>query len=434
MSTRADLLRQIAELEQTVARLENEALDKKRGGFTQFLRSFTISLLVLLCALSSAMSVSSIWVKRNIVNTDVWVEKTSQLIEDPAIRSSISTRITDQVFTQADVQGRLAEILPEQINGLSGPLTNNLKSAVNGKVNEALASKAFTDFWAKANQSAHQGIMDSLKNGGVATRAMKDANVMYVDNQHLVLNLRPVYAGLQDRLVERGLTFVGKVNIDKIGGEITIVTIKHMPELLMAINVINKTAFALPVLAIGFGAGAIALARNRRRTLMAIGWSIAALMVLLVQSINLIRYPLIRASLDALVATKTNAASAAYDIITTDLILISRTFLIMALLLVIAGFLSGSSRPAVFIKTKLGKLMRTNENQNTFVRWVRTNAGMLFATIGTIAALLLIFPLVRGTPVYPIAIVSIAVLLSFLVAIVKQGSVPQKQPSDHKNT
>lgn len=423
----AALLRQIAELEQTIARLESEAKERKRSSFTQFMRRFAISLLVLLCALSSSMSVSSIWVKRNIINTDVWVEKTSQLIEDPAIRKSVSTALADQIFTQADVQGRIANILPEQIDGLAAPLANNIETTVSSKINEAMASEQFTDFWAKANRSAHAGIMQSIENGGVASQEVKEKNLMYLNEEQLVLNLKPVFAGIQDRLVDRGLTFVGKINIERIAGQLTLAEIKHMPAVLMAIDIINKTAFIMPVLAVLFGAGAIALSRNRRRAMMTIGWSIAALMVLLVQTINLVRYPLVSASLDALASAKTEAAAAVFSIITSDLIVIARTFLVLAALIILAAFLTGPSKAAVYIKTSLGKLMRTNQRQSGFVRWVHDNAGILFASIGTITALLLIFPLVRGTPVYPITVVGIAVLMSFLIAVIKKGGTQTPQ-------
>lgn len=421
-TTPTELKNRIEVLESTVSRLERE-LEKsarpKQGTATSFFRQLAIVFLVLLCSVSSLLSVSSIWVKRNVIHTDVWVNKTSELVQDPAIRNTISTTIADQIFTQADVENQIQQILPDRISSLSSTLSDNLKTVVTNKIDEAIASDAFTETWAKANRSAHAGIIDSIRNGGNASDSLKQTAIMYVDDQHLVLNLRPVFAEVQSRLVSNGLGFIGTINVDKIGGQINLVTIQHMPLVLLAINIIDKAAFYLPILVILSGAGAIALSRNRRRTLMAIGWSVAILMVLLVQLVNIIRYPLI----DAVANAETNAALAAYTIISDDLIMVGQMFLVIALLLVLAGFLSGQSKPARYLKDRLGKLLRVNSNQPAF-RWIRDNTGYTLAGISIVAALLLVFPLVRGTTVYSITVVSTAVLLSLVVATIQQAKPP----------
>ena len=433
--SKQELLQHIATLEATVARLETK-IEKQQAGDTQvrqgailqFFRRFAIWLLVILCALSLTLSTGALWVKRNIVNTDVWVEKTSQLLEDPAIRTQISSSISQQIFTQVDVEGYISSVLPEQINGLSTPLTNSLQSAVTSNIDKGLQTEAFQDFWANANRSAHEGIMLSVENGGAVTPEIKANNLMYIDQSNLVLNLKPVFANVKERLVSNGLTFLNNLSGERIQGQVTLATLSNMPMVLASINFINQAAFILPILAVLFGIGAVALSVGKRRTLMAIGWLTAFMMVAIVQLVTFAQYPL----MGALETTNTAAAGTAFGILTDDLVLICRTILIIALLLIVAAFLSGPSRPAAYLKSLLGKLMHTTGNQNSFIHWIGVNANYVLGGIGGLTVLLIVFPLSRA-PAYFVSIVSIAVLLSLLVATIKQGSTQKSSDPSRLN-
>ncbi|MGE5688939.1 MAG: hypothetical protein ACM33B_00125, partial [Pseudomonadota bacterium] len=64
----------------------------------------------------------TVWVKRQAVDTDSWVNTSSQLLEDDDVRQALSVYIVDQLYQNVDVQARLEQRLPPNLEGLSGPL------------------------------------------------------------------------------------------------------------------------------------------------------------------------------------------------------------------------------------------------------------------------------------------------------------------------
>jgi hypothetical protein len=273
-----------------------------------------------------------------VLTTDVWVQKTSALLAQPEVRDTVSSMLTKQIFEQADVEAYVATVLPERISGLAGPLTNGLQTTVQGTVNTTLSSEAFADFWANANRSAHQGIMESIANNGAATPEIRQNNVIFLHDNQLVLNLKPVFVGLKDRLVGQGLSFLSGISGERISGQVALAELPQAHRIIAVVNILNRIVGLLPVIAAIAGAGAVALAVRKRRTLMAIGWVTIVLAVVVLQLIAFAQYPF----MGALAAANTATSSAVFGIVIADLVTVFRTILILALLMVVAGFLTGS--------------------------------------------------------------------------------------------
>lgn len=187
-----------------------------------------------------------------------------------------------------------------------------------------------------------------------------------------------------------------------------------------AVNVINQAAFLLPIATMVFGLGAVLLARNKRRTMMAIAWVVVVLMLLLAEVVNLAQYSV----MGALSGVDAAATSAGYSIVTGGLLSISQTILVMAILLVLAGFITGPSRPAAYAQAKLGKLT-TSHGSARFYGAVGANAGYVVGGISVLAILLVIFPLSRA-PAYMITVVTVAIVLAFVTIAIRQGTTNDK--------
>ena len=418
-------IQRIAELEAKVQELSDQLASRQEsrpnsGRYAIVMRSVSTWVLALLCAVSLNISVVSIWLQRTVTDTDRWVDTTTRVIQDPAVRAQVATSITARVFEQADVQAEIESILPEKVSGLSGPLTSSLQSFVNDKVNQLLQSDTFIEFWQKANRSAHSGIISSLEQGGVIDEATRSVSVIYIDNDSLVLNLQPVFVALQTRLVQQGLTFVEKIPAERLAVAIPVTEIPQMQRVLFVFDAINKTALYMPIIAVVTGISAVYLAARKRKVLYGIGWFTIVLMVINIQVIYLAKYPLISAALSQLAYANSASAQAVFDILTEGLLMMNRTLLVLSVLLIIAVFVTGHSKIAVIVRGWIARLVRLEGNSKPFIGWIREHLVLLMSAIGLLTVLAVVFPLVRG-PGYAIGVVVTGVLLSFIVAVIGQS-------------
>src|SRR5215216_6875631 len=75
----------------------------------------------------------TVWVKRQALDTDAWVATSANLLEDDEVRQALSVYIVDQLYANADPQEVLREQLPENLQGLAGPIAGALRQpAVEG--------------------------------------------------------------------------------------------------------------------------------------------------------------------------------------------------------------------------------------------------------------------------------------------------------------
>jgi len=75
----------------------------------------------------------TVWVKRQALDTDAWVETSAELLEDDDVRMALSVYIVDELYANADPQAVLEDRLPENLQGLAGPIAGALRQpAVEG--------------------------------------------------------------------------------------------------------------------------------------------------------------------------------------------------------------------------------------------------------------------------------------------------------------
>ena len=65
--------------------------------------------------------------KRQALDTDNWVSASSEMLEDPTIRAALSEYLVNELYQAVDVKAQLAEQLPDQFQGLAGPLAGALR-------------------------------------------------------------------------------------------------------------------------------------------------------------------------------------------------------------------------------------------------------------------------------------------------------------------
>ncbi len=411
--SKKELQNKLSSLEDEVALLKKQST--KGGGFMKIIKSISVWLLVIICAVTLNLSIAAGWLKRNVIDTDTWTAKTSAILQDKDFQKELADQITNEIFAATDAENAIKEFVPPRASALSVPLTQSLRSYTNEKVVQVIASEKFQSYWYDINYSAHEGIITSIENGG---KKPENTNfVMYIEDEKVLLNLNPIVNRVQDDLAASGLNFVGAVNLDNVKKTITVTEINSMQSVLYAFNVLNKGAIVLFVLAVVSGGAAIALARDKRKTIMALSALTIVLMVLNVQVIYFVRVPLVQQASNSLQSSSSSAATAVFDILTKDLITYNRILVLISLIIFITAVMSGPNKFATFIRKKVANL--TSNKNNKFLTNLENNATSYVGLLGITYAILIIFGLLKNAT-FAIVVLVLFSLISFWLLSIKK--------------
>ena len=79
-------------------------------------------LLIVLGTVVMVLSTLNTWVERQLLDTDSWVDASTALLEDDAVREELSLRLVTALYENVDVGEAIDDQLPEELEGLGGPL------------------------------------------------------------------------------------------------------------------------------------------------------------------------------------------------------------------------------------------------------------------------------------------------------------------------
>ena len=82
--------------------------------------------LALLLVLVAALT---IWVQRQALDTDNWVNTSSELLADDEVRALVAAELVDALFAQRDLEQAVADRLPPALDGLAAPAAGLVRQA-----------------------------------------------------------------------------------------------------------------------------------------------------------------------------------------------------------------------------------------------------------------------------------------------------------------
>jgi len=387
------------DLEKRLDRLEREVNEMKKNTKSNInhnhtkLRFWVSSVLIFISAVFFVFSIAGFWLKSNIIKTDVWVEKTSEVIQNPSVRSDISIALTNAIFSNINIDSYVADLLPDKAKPLAVPISNSLTDMTQKEIDKLMQTDIFIKSWQKLNQSAHNGLIKSLESANTNTQEKGD--ILYFDGDKLMLNIQPVYASIRDGLASKGLGFVQNVTPNQINKQIQIAKVKQMPQILFAFNLINNAAFLMLIPMLIFGIGGLLVAFNRRRALIVFGVSSIVLLIVNVQAVYLLKYPFISGINNALQDSGGGSAQAIFNIYTKDLIYIDQIAIILMIILVLFALLAGPAKLAVWIRMQISKLFES-KSDSPVVKWIIANTNYLITGLLIITFILTIFPIISS--------------------------------------
>jgi hypothetical protein len=290
------------------------------------------------------LSSFAIWINRVALNTNVFTDTSSSLLDDPAIRSAVANRTVDELFANVDVQAEVEKQLPADYQGLAGPATAGLRQASYQIVNRALEQPAFQRLFKATLRSTHQTLVEVLEGGGPRVST---------ENGEVTLNLRAIIDEAADRIG------IGQQIADKIPADAGRIVVLRADELETAQNgfqLLKTLAWLLPFLTLIAFALAIWLARDRRRAVRSTGWVLVVVGILGLLAANLTRNYVV----DSLVSRDDDrqAANNAWNILTELMRGSFRLMIVVGLLFVFAAWLAGPGRRAVSTREWLAPALR----------------------------------------------------------------------------
>lgn len=295
-----------------------------------------IRALVALGSVLAFLAIFSVWLERQVLNTDDWVETSTELIENETVRTAIANYLVDELYANVDMEAELESILPEEIKGLAGPAAGGLRQGAGQATERILRSGTAKTLWETANRTAHQELVVVLEGGD--DRLSTEGGVVTLDLGAMLRDLgRQI--GLSGNLTDRIPPEAGKVEILRSS------ELKTAQQIAQAVKGLALLLSFLSLLSFGL---AVYLSRGQRWVALltsAIGLLSAAFAVLILRRIGgglvvnqLVEDPSVRP-----------AAEAAWSIGTSLLAAIAVSVIVFSILLAIASWLAApapSSRQA----------------------------------------------------------------------------------------
>lgn len=299
---------------------------------------------LVLAALLLLLSSFAVWVNRVALNTDVFVDTSSELLEDDAIRSAVATRAVDELYAEVDVASLLEDRLPNDYQSLSGPAAAGLRQASYQIVDRALQRPAMQKLWAISLEQSHLTLVQVLEGGG--DRVSTDEGIVSLDLRPIVLDTAE-RIGLRDEVEDR---------LPEDAGVIEVLRSDELDTAQNAFQLLKTLAWLLPILALGAFALAVWLAGDRRRAVRRVGITVLVVGLLGIVATRLTGNYVVN-SLVADTETRT-AAGNAWDILTELLRTSFRWLVVVGVLFLVAAWLAGPGRRAVPARRALAPALR----------------------------------------------------------------------------
>lgn len=289
------------------------------------------------------LAATNLWVKRQALDTDAWVAASDELLDDPAIRAALSQYLVDQLYANVDVGAQLEEWLPEEIQGLAGPVASALRTPATEGVDRLLATSQARAVWSRVNRTAHETLVRVLED---ETRVgSTTGGVVSLDLRALVVQLGE-QLGLPDAVLDR---------IPDEAGQIVLLESDGLAAAQDAVAVIEVLSWLLLLVVVGLYALTVWLAVGaRRRMLRNVGWAVLLASVLLL----VVRRLVVDAAVSQVgVPDYRPAARAALVIGTALLSQIAWAGVAYGVVIAAYAILVGPTRPAVAVRRTLAPLL-----------------------------------------------------------------------------
>jgi len=368
-------------------------------------RRALVAILVIVSVVLVPLAGLSIWVRNLVLDTNHYVDTVAPLATNKAITDVVAKRATNRLFQQVDVEAQAKDALPDRAQFLAGPISSGVQTFVEQAATRALATEQFATVWKNANRRAHTLVVKALTDEGKGVT---------IKNDKVVLDLSAEIDEVVKRLDQRGVTVFDSLGKKQKNLQVELFDASQLEKARSAVHLLDRLRIVLVVLVFVLLGAALALSGNRRRTLMRWGIGLVAAMAVTAALLALGRSAYLS------VAQNHDAAAAAFDILVRFLRNGIRIIAALGLIVALAAFLSGPSRPAVWIREGAKSLIggagrKTGWKPGPVGTWVGAHkVGLRVA--GVAVAFLVLF--IWSSP-RPLTLLVLALLLLVYLAAIE---------------
>jgi hypothetical protein len=283
--------------------------------------------LLALATLVLILGMTAVWVQRQVLDRDEWVDTSVDLLENDDVRRAIGLYLIDELYANVDVAGEIQGVLPERLQPLAQPAAGALRRAAEQNAGTLLGTRVAEILWRRANERAHR---------------LFERVVIDEEAGEVTINLQP----LIEKAAERG-GLLGRAaeQLPPDAGQLVVLRSDQLDAAQKVVKLLRPLAIVLVLLAAALYAAAVFLSADRRRTVIYVGACLlfAAIAVLAVRRLggNTIVDALARAP------DSEPAVAATWSIGTRLLVDVVSGTALLGLLLILGAWLLGPGRVAV---------------------------------------------------------------------------------------
>jgi len=304
-------------------------------------------ILIVVGTLILLISSLTVWVKRQALDNDAWTDTSARLLQNDDIRQALSVYIVDQLYKDGNVEERLQQQLPPNLQGLAGPVAGALREPAQTAVNRFLERPRVQDAWKKANSAAQKQLVAILE--GKSTAGISTANGEVTLDLHDFVVTVGSQLGISSQLSSR---------LPADAGQITIMTSDQLDAAQKSLKVLKALSWILIFAALAAFGGAIWLAPSgsRREALRVVACAFILVGILLL----VIRKVAESYIVDALTSGESlrKAADATWLIGTSLLAQVAWSLIIYGVVALIGVVLCGPYQWARRFRAWLGPMLR----------------------------------------------------------------------------
>ena len=365
---------------------------------TTRVRSGLVGLLFVLACISLVLSTIAVWAHQTLLVTDRFVAVTSRVVDEPAVQAAAANRLASEIVIAADVQGRIAGVLPSGQAFLAVPLTSAVEGVLDKQLTTVFASERAQTAFENAIRFAHARIVTLLRN---------DSDFVSVNGTTATIDLLPIAVEGLRALQEQGILPASIVLPDvvdpadreaaianlesRLGRDlpddfalIPIANANRIATAQAAVHAFDVVTVALVIITFLLYLGTILLSGRRLRMvfLLAIG-SVVALVITRL---------LVRAALQGAIASLAAGDVDTVQTMITDLVsdLASWSWILVILGLIIAVVAVLVGRPD-WTRPGVSSPGVASEGRETLSAWVREHRDGLSWTVGILLTVLIVW-------------------------------------------
>lgn len=210
--------------------------------------------LLFLAGVSAVLGITAGWTRAQLLDTSTWEATSTAVATDPVVQDAIAASIATQIVESAGVRAAIESTLPGPLGPLSGPLTQGATSLVQAAVVQVVRTDAFLTVWRTAVRATHDEFVAALEG---------DGRVTTIGSEGLYLDLGGVLTEVQQALVDRGATFLDRVDLSEVHVEILLVDAPGLESVRTAVSFLKVVVIVLPILAGVLALAGLVIARRR---------------------------------------------------------------------------------------------------------------------------------------------------------------------------